>query len=77
MLSTYLSRKELAELVGCNERSTACMRRWLDKYHWIYQENRVGFPQVSRAYHDERMLGVTHASKLTEEPDFSMFKAAS
>lgn len=73
MASTYLSRDELAELVGCSPRSVACMRRWLDRHGWIYQENRAGFPNVSRVYHDERMLGKTRNTQLTDEPDFSGF----
>lgn len=76
MGGAYLSRAELAELVGCKERSTACMRRWLDRNEWVYEPNRAGFPMVSRQYHDERMLGRTTTEKLSDEPDFSIFKAA-
>lgn len=75
-MSSYLSRAELADLVGCKERSTACMRRWLDRHGWIYEPNRAGFPMVSRRYHDERMLGHISITPLSDEPDFSIFKAA-
>lgn len=73
-MSLYLSRDELAELVGCDPRSKACMRKWLDKRGWPYVETRSGFPQVSRKYHDDRLAGTAKNSKLTSEPDFSSFR---
>lgn len=73
-MSTYLTRDELAELVGCQPTSKACMRRWLDRNGWPYQPNRAGFPVVSRRYHDDRLSGHRRDTKLTSEPDFSGFK---
>jgi hypothetical protein len=72
----YLSAAELANLVGCRTNSYACMRRWLTKNGWPFVVNLRGFPNVSRRYHDARMIG---ALKLDprytseDEPDFSMF----
>lgn len=76
-MSTFLTRGELAELVGCEPRSLACMRRWLDRNKWPYATNVAGVPQVVREYFVERMCGrVAPAASLSEmEPDFSALDA--
>lgn len=75
-MSRYMTRDELAELVGCLPTSSACMKRWLTKNQWPFVSNIAGFPQVAREYHDARMCG-TGASPVasTEEPDFSAFSS--
>ena len=78
-MNRYLTADELAELIGCAPTSFACMRRYLTRNSWPFEPNIRGFPQVSREYHDARMAGSTPAGTATEpsdEPDFSMFKAA-
>lgn len=52
------------------------MKRWLKKHGWPFVENIIGFPVVSRAYHDARMTGVDPASVAEDvivDPDFSRF----
>lgn len=78
-MSAYLTAQELAEMIGCEPNSFACMRRYLKKHGWPYEPNLRGFPQVSRAYHDARMAGrISQDAKNDDfaEPDFSMFKLA-
>lgn len=72
-MSTFLTRGELAELVGCEPRSLACMRRWLDRNKWPYATNLAGVPQVVRHYFADRMSGraVPSAAADEFEPDFS------
>lgn len=71
----FLSRNELAELVGCRPESRACMRRWLVRHNWPFEVDRNGLPKVARAYYDARMAG--HAPEprreAADEPDFSAF----
>lgn len=74
----YLSANELADLIGCEPNSYACMRRYLTRYHWPFEQNLRGFPRVARAYHDARMAGQSNVAaqlELAAEPDFSMFPA--
>lgn len=76
--STYLSAGELADLIDCEKNSFKCMRTWLDKRGWPYEPNRIGFPKVSRAYHDARMMGAAASAApfLEEEPDFDALSHA-
>jgi hypothetical protein len=74
----YLSADELADLIGCEPNSYACMRRYLVKYNWPFEQNLRGFPRVARAYHDARMAGQSSVAaqlEMASEPDFSMFPA--
>jgi hypothetical protein len=76
MNMNYLSADELADLIGCEPNSFACMRRYLDRNGWPFEQNLRGFPRVSRAYHDARMTGQLASpsqAPLAAEPDFSMF----
>lgn len=73
---SYMNAQELANLIGCAPTSFKCMRRYLERNNWPFEQNLRGFPQVSRAYHDARMSGSTSPAvlqELAEEPDFSMF----
>ncbi|HVL77617.1 MAG TPA: DUF4224 domain-containing protein [Noviherbaspirillum sp.] len=74
-MSAYLSAQELADMIGCEPNSYACMRRYLQRNGWPFEPNLRGFPKVSRAYHDARMAGQTaeQAAPVAGEPDFSMF----
>ncbi|HCY61548.1 MAG TPA: hypothetical protein DHV59_01630 [Oxalobacteraceae bacterium] len=73
-MSNYLSANELADLIGCQSNQRSCMTRWLDKNRWPYVIDIMGFPKVSKAYHDSRMSGIpTPPPELATEPDFSMF----
>ena len=77
-MSDYMTAQELADMIGCQANSYACMKRWLKKRDWPYETSIRGFPKVSRAYHAARMAGKTPeqaAEALTIEPDFSMFPA--
>lgn len=79
MMSRYLTAPQLAELIGCSPHSFACMRRYLARNNWPFEPNLRGFPQVSREYHDARMLGSTPVGTEANqdgEPDFTMFEAA-
>lgn len=70
--SRYLTRDELAELVGCQPRSLACMRRWLERNGWAHAVNIAGVPMVARDYFIARMNGTASAKhEHAEEPDFS------
>ena len=78
-MSEFLSRDELADLVGCQPTSRACMRRWLEKNGWPFEVDRNDFPKVLRSYYSARMTGsapVTISSAGTE-PNRTWFKAAS
>lgn len=72
-MSKYLTRDEIAELVGCQARSLGCMRRWLARNKWPFETNIDGVPQVSREYHDARMSGSAMHVRAAEEqePDFA------
>nr|WP_176113541.1 DUF4224 domain-containing protein [Burkholderia cepacia] len=68
----YLTRDELAELVGCQPRSLSCMRRWLERNGWAYAVNIAGFPMVARDYFVARMTGAKPTKvESPTEPDFS------
>ncbi len=41
-MNRYLTRDELAELVGDKPRSLACMKRWLERNQWPYAVNIAG-----------------------------------
>jgi hypothetical protein len=71
-MSIYLTTNELAELIGCQPRSHACMKRWLARNQWPFEVNIAGVPRVLRAYFDGRMNGTAPAQPeaATEEPDF-------
>ncbi|HDR9028726.1 TPA: DUF4224 domain-containing protein [Burkholderia vietnamiensis] len=74
-MSLYVSRDQLAELVGCRPRSLACMKRWLERHHWPHAVNIAGVPLVSREYYEARMNGTSPAESLhkvvaEEEPNF-------
>jgi hypothetical protein len=74
-MSRYLTREELAELIGCQPRSLTCMKRWLDRNRWPYAVNIAGVPLVAREYHDARMAGAD--SRTTAEADDEIdFEAA-
>lgn len=76
-MSAYLTATELADMIGCERNSFACMRRWLKRNDWPFEANLRGFPKVSRAYHDARMAGHAFPNEKNAdliEPDFSMFK---
>jgi hypothetical protein len=76
-MSTYLTANELADLIGCQPNSRACMKRWLTKNGWPFAENVIGVPIVSRAYHDARMTGADPAASEQDtivEPDFTWSK---
>lgn len=78
IIMNYLSADELADLIGCAPNSYACMRRYLTRNNWPFEQNLRGFPRVARAYHDARMAGQSSAAALVQlavEPDFSMFSA--
>lgn len=74
----FVSRDELAELIGCAPTSRACMRRWLKKNGWPFEADRNGFPKVLRAYYDQRMLGKIPVAiePAAIEPNRFIFKAA-
>lgn len=76
-MNNYLSAEELASLIGCAPTSFACMRRYLERNTWPFEQNLRGFPRVSRAYHDARMSGSLAQMGVADcaEPDFSMFAA--
>lgn len=75
-MNNYLSAEELASLIGCAPTSFACMRRYLQRNAWPFEQNLRGFPRVSRAYHDSRMSGaLSQPTANAAEPDFSMFPA--
>lgn len=72
-MNNYLSADELADLIDCEPNSTACMKRWLDRYNWPYELNRKGFPKVSRVYYNARMSGQIPTGQTRPnmaEPDF-------
>ena len=75
-MSRYLTRDELAELIGCLPTSSACMKRLLTKNRWPFAVNIAGVPLVSREYHYARMCGTGAfaATSTEEEPDFSAFQ---
>ncbi len=78
-MSDYLTAAELAEMIGCEANSFACMRRYLKKNGWPFEPNLRGFPKVSRLYHQARMSGKLDKQAENDdfaEPDFSMFKLA-
>lgn len=73
-MSLYLTRSELAELVGCKPSSLACMKRWLVRNGWAHAVNIAGVPLVAREYYTARMHGTTVAvpgDVLEQEPDFT------
>lgn len=72
-MSKFLTRAELAELVGCEPRSLACMRRWLDRNSWPYVTNLTGMPKVDRGFYVDRMRGRVEQTqtKFEAEPDFA------
>ncbi|TAM50176.1 MAG: DUF4224 domain-containing protein [Paraburkholderia sp.] len=71
-MSRYLTRDELAELVGCQPRSLTCMKRWLERNRWPYAANLAGVPLVTREYYEARMNGAVPVAAITEqEPDFA------
>lgn len=76
MASNFLSRDELAELIGCQPTSRACMRRWLEKQGWPFVPDRNGLPKVRRDYYDARMTGCAQPSEPTTatEPNRSVFR---
>jgi hypothetical protein len=75
-MSPYLVASEVAELIGCQPNSYACMRRWLDRQGWPYVVSLSGFPSVSRAFHDSVMLAKPVAADTSIEPDFSALEIA-
>lgn len=78
-MSAYLTATELADMIGCESNSYACMRRYLKKHAWPFEPNLRGFPRVSRAYYDARISGKLAQEPQNDsfaEPDFSMFKLA-
>ncbi|CAG9255831.1 DUF4224 domain-containing protein [Paraburkholderia caribensis] len=72
-MNAFLSRDELASLIGCQPRSLACMKRWLERNHWPYAVNIAGVPQVAREYYEKRMAGAIATAQPTteQEPDFA------
>ncbi|NYH21434.1 DUF4224 domain-containing protein [Paraburkholderia bryophila] len=74
-MAAYLTRQELSELVGCQPRSLACMKRWLERNRWPFAVSIAGIPQVSRDYCDARLHGTApRAAELADdeqEPDFA------
>jgi hypothetical protein len=76
-MSTFLTRAELAELVGCEPRSLACMCRWLERNHWPHAKTVAGVPRVTRDYYEKRMSGglPIAAASSEMEPDFSALDA--
>lgn len=78
MMSAYLTASELSDMIGCEPNSYACMRRWLTKHGWPFEANLRGFPRVTRAYHDARLSGASHAAAAQDdfiEPNFGALAA--
>lgn len=67
----YLTADELAALVGCQPNQVAVMVRWLERERWPYARDRMGFPKVARAYHDQRMTGKAEAREVAAGPNFA------
>jgi len=77
-VSAFLSRDELAGLIGCQPRSLACMKRWLERNRWPYAVNIAGVPQVTREYYEKRMAGAVQpaaSSDTEQEPNWAAFDA--
>ncbi|MBC3864223.1 DUF4224 domain-containing protein [Undibacterium jejuense] len=67
----YLSAEQLSDLIGCEPKSFACMRRWLKKNGWPFVQSINGFPKVAISYHHARMNGQLKSENESEfEPDF-------
>ncbi|RRA01122.1 DUF4224 domain-containing protein [Burkholderia cepacia] len=73
-MSTYLTAKELADLIGCKPNQRATMARWLDRNGWRYVIDINGLPKVTRAFHDQKLGTAPDApdsdSRFATEPDF-------
>lgn len=78
MITLFVSSDELAALIGCQPTSRACMRRWLKKHEWPFEEDRNRFPKVLRSYYEQRMMGTSPKLPKTgaNEPNYSCFEAA-
>jgi hypothetical protein len=66
-----LSAAELAELTGCNRRTTQI--EWLTTHGWVYVLAQSGLPKVSRLYMRSRLgVAVGGAPPLSTptEPDW-------
>ena len=74
-MNRYLTRDELAELVGCKPSSLACMKRWLTRNGWAHAVNIAGVPIVARECYMARTLGATASPATADvpevEPDFA------
>lgn len=77
-MNNFVTCDELAALIGCQPTSRACMRRWLIKNQWPFEQDRNGFPKVLRNYYEQRMMGAAPVlpKDCTNEPDFSCFEVS-
>ena len=69
-----LSRDEIEILTGL-KRPTA-QARWLHAHNWIFETDRKGWPNVSRAFFDARMTGAPLPSAARVGPNRNIFAAA-
>ncbi|MCW5118614.1 DUF4224 domain-containing protein [Burkholderia cenocepacia] len=78
-MSTYLTARELADLIGCKPNQRATMARWLDRNGWRYAIDINGLPKVARAFHDQKLGTAAEEpatdSRFATEPDFDALKA--
>jgi hypothetical protein len=75
MNSLSLIPSELLEITGYS--LPRFQRRWLDKNHWRYVQNRAGYPVVAREYALQQ-LGVIAASRADDvghQPNFDAIKS--
>lgn len=60
-MNPYLSREDLSALTGLT--TQAAQRRWLIRGNWPHEVGNDGHPRVLRAYHDNRLMGLTPSRK--------------
>ncbi len=69
-MSQYLSRDELAALLGCSPHSYATMAKRLRKLGWPHQPRPGACPVVLRAVHDEILSGQRPTPARLVRPNF-------
>lgn len=73
----YLTAPELAELLDCRPNQFALMARRLKAGGWPFEQVKGCCPKVLRAYHDQRMRGLTQvAAVAVNAPTFTPNRAA-
>lgn len=69
-----IDRKAVIALTGAKR--AAGQTAWLESHNWVFELDRKGWPQVSKAYFDAKMTGTSLPGAVRVQPRLDIFSPA-